>query len=39
MLLLYVVDRVEMLTQLVLGWTALLSGLQPAAPSVTTSKY
>eukprot|EP00064_Thunnus_orientalis_P014117 superscaffoldBa00002411_g14158 len=26
-----------MLTQLVLGWTALLSGLQPAAPSVTTS--
>lgn len=28
-----------MLTQLVLGWTALLSGIQPAVPSVTTSKY
>lgn len=28
-----------MLTQLVLGWTALLSTLQPAAPSITTSKY
>ncbi|XP_069388621.1 acetylcholinesterase collagenic tail peptide-like isoform X1 [Paralichthys olivaceus] len=26
----------EMLTQLVLGWTALLSGLQPAASLVTT---
>ncbi|XP_033965500.2 acetylcholinesterase collagenic tail peptide-like [Pseudochaenichthys georgianus] len=25
-----------MLTQLVLGWTALLSGLQPAAASITT---
>ncbi|KAI3355998.1 hypothetical protein L3Q82_017269 [Scortum barcoo] len=29
----------EMLTQLVLGWTALLSGLQPVAPSITTSEY
>ncbi len=28
-----------MLTQLVLGWTTLLSGLQLVAPSVTTSKY
>ncbi|XP_056245739.1 acetylcholinesterase collagenic tail peptide-like [Seriola aureovittata] len=28
--------REEMLTQLVLGWTALLSGLHPAAPSITT---
>ncbi|XP_059198340.1 acetylcholinesterase collagenic tail peptide-like [Centropristis striata] len=26
----------EMLTQLFLGWTALLSGLQPAAASITT---
>lgn len=39
MLLLYVADRAEMLTQLVLGWTALLSGLQLVAPSVTTRKY
>ncbi|KAK2905689.1 hypothetical protein Q8A73_009632 [Channa argus] len=29
-------EEAEMLTQLVLGWTALLSGLQPAAPSITT---
>lgn len=31
--------REEMLTQLLLGWTALLSGLQLAAASVTTSEY
>lgn len=29
----------QMLTQLLLGWTALLSGLPAAAPSITTSKY